>query len=284
MAGPRSRPAGILAIALFELAALVACGAGESAPEAPASQPPAVEAQAPLAGPPELAVLRVRDLGEVRIELLPEKAPKTVAHFKQLAESGFFDGTTFHRVIPDFMIQGGDPNTRDRDPRNDGKGGPGHNIPDELSDVSHARGSVSMANRGRPNSGGSQFFIVVSDSPHLDGKYSVFGRVTAGMEVADRVAATPRDEYGRYGPPDRPLDNVVVESVRIELAAATTVTGTPGEAEAGTDGTPADPQQPASSAAPATPGAPANAGTPAAPASPTPGASTAGTDPNAPKG
>jgi peptidyl-prolyl cis-trans isomerase B (cyclophilin B) len=185
-------------------------------------------------------VLAIHGLGEIRFELLPEKAPKTVEHFKKLAASGFFDGTTFHRVIPDFMIQGGDPNTRDRDPRNDGKGGPDHNIADEPSDLSHARGVVSMANRGRPNTGGSQFFIVVSDSPHLDRKYTAFGRVTAGMEVADRIAASPRDEYGRYGPPDRPLENVVVESVRVRPLAEPAVAGAPGDGESGprSDATP----------------------------------------------
>jgi cyclophilin family peptidyl-prolyl cis-trans isomerase len=222
MAGPRSRPARSLAqLACLLAAALAGCGGGDgapTAPDAPSAQPVAFETQAPLPGPREEAVLVIRDLGEIRVELLADKAPKTVEHFKKLAASGFFDGTTFHRVIPDFMIQGGDPNTRDRDPRNDGRGGPGHNIPDEPSDVSHARGIVSIANRGRPNTGGSQFFIVVSNSPHLDGKYSAFGRVTAGLEIADKIASSPRDEYGRYGPPDRPLENVVVETVRIEPA------------------------------------------------------------------
>ena len=247
MAGPRSRPARslvTLACVLAAAAALVGCGGGDrdGASAAPAAQPVAFEDPAPLPGPREEAVLVIRDLGEIRVELLADKAPKTVEHFKKLVASGFFDGTTFHRVIPDFMIQGGDPNTRDRDPRNDGKGGPGHNIPDEPSDVSHTRGVVSIANRGRPNTGGSQFFIVVSNSPHLDGKYSAFGRVTAGMEIADKIASSPRDEYGRYGPPDRPLENVVVEAVRIEPLREPAVAGAPdqqvspagaGDAEAG---------------------------------------------------
>jgi len=187
----------------------------------------------------------IRDLGEIRFELLADKAPATVGHFKKLAASGFFDGTTFHRVIPDFMIQGGDPQTRDRDPRNDGKGGPGYTIRDELSDVSHARGVVSIANRGHPHTGGSQFFIVVSDSPHLDGKYSAFGRVSAGMEVADKIASTPRDEYGRYGPPDRPLEDVVVESVRIEPVKATAAPAAAATAEpAGSATAPTAPAEP----------------------------------------
>lgn len=221
MAGPRPRPARLLATVACALGALTACGGGESAPPAKAAQRVAFEGPAPLSGPREEAVLVIRGLGEIRFELLADKAPKSVEHFKKLATSGFFDGTTFHRVIPDFMVQGGDPQTRDRDPRNDGKGGPGYTIRDELSDVSHARGVVSIANRGHPHTGGSQFFIVVSDSPHLDGKYSAFGRVSAGMEIADKIASTPRDEYGRYGPPDRPLEDVVVESVRIEPVKAT---------------------------------------------------------------
>jgi len=238
MAGPRSRPARSLATLARVLAAaatLAGCGGGDGAPAAPAAQTVAFGAQAPLPGPREEAVLVIRDLGEIRVELLADKAPKTVEHFKQLAASGFFDGTTFHRVIPDFMIQGGDPNTRDRDPRNDGKGGPGHTIADEPSDVSHARGVVSIANRGRPDTGGSQFFIVVSNSPHLDGKYSAFGRVSAGMEIADKIASSPRDEYGRYGPPDRPLENVVVEAVRIEPMAAPALAGAPDEEAAPAD-------------------------------------------------
>jgi peptidyl-prolyl cis-trans isomerase B (cyclophilin B) len=278
MAGSHPRSAGRLATLACALATLAAagCGGGESAPRAEAAQPVAFEPSGPPSGPREEAVLSIRGLGELRFELLPEKAPRTVEHFKALAASGFFDGTTFHRVIPDFMIQGGDPNTRDRDPRNDGKGGPGHTIPDEPSDLSHARGVVSMANRGRPNTGGSQFFIVVSDSPHLDRKYTAFGRVTAGMETADRIAASPRDEYGRYGPPDRPLEDVVVESVRIQPLAAPAVAGGPGEAEA----------PPSPDAAPEAPGS-AGDGTSArgeVPAEVRPGTATGPLDPARPKG
>ena len=130
--------------------------------------------------------MSVKDLGTIRIELLPEAAPKTVAQFEQLAGEGFYDGTTFHRVIPDFMIQGGCPNTRNADPRDDGNGGGEHALEDEFSDLPHRRGVVSMANRGSRNSGGTQFFIVQSDSPHLDGKHTVFGRVIEGMRGGRR--------------------------------------------------------------------------------------------------
>jgi cyclophilin family peptidyl-prolyl cis-trans isomerase len=152
---------------------------------------------------------------------LPELAPKAVANFAKLANEGFYDGTTFHRVIPGFMIQGGDPNSRDHDPRNDGAGGPGYGIPDEFSELPQLRGIVSMANRSSPNTGGSQFFIVHKDSPHLDGRYSAFGRIVAGIEVVDAITEVPVDTYGRYGPNDRPHpEPVVIETIRIEPASA----------------------------------------------------------------
>jgi peptidyl-prolyl cis-trans isomerase B (cyclophilin B) len=182
-----------------------------SGTKAPDTSPPAQSA-------PEhnVAVLEVKGFGTIRFELLAEKAPKTVGNFEKLATSGFYDGTTFHRVIPGFMIQGGDPNTKNRDPRDDGLGGPGYTIAAELNDTSHVRGVVSMARGSSPNSGGSQFFILVADSPQLDGQYTAFGRVTEGMSVVDRIVAVPRDEFGRHGPPDRPLENVVVDRVWID--------------------------------------------------------------------
>jgi peptidyl-prolyl cis-trans isomerase B (cyclophilin B) len=156
------------------------------------------------------AVLDVEGFGEIRFEFLREKAPKTVDNFIKLAREGFYDGTTFHRVIPGFMVQGGDPLSKNDNPRDDGMGGPGYTIGDEFSDEPHVRGIISMANKGYPDSAGSQFFIVVKDSSWLDGKYSAFGRVTSGLEVTDRIVAVERD------PRDRPLENVVVKSVRIE--------------------------------------------------------------------
>jgi peptidyl-prolyl cis-trans isomerase B (cyclophilin B) len=179
----------------------------------------AVDAPTETAAPPPprpVAVLTVENFGEIRIELLPDIAPATVENFIKLAEEGFYDGTTFHRVIPEFMIQGGDPNTNNRDPRDDGKGGPGYTIKDEFSKVSHVRGVISMANSSIANSGGSQFFITVKHRPHLDGYYALFGKVLEGIEVADRISTVERDLYGRYGPRDRPLENVVLSSVRIE--------------------------------------------------------------------
>ena len=199
---------------------LLACG-DEPKPAAPAMGRPAPAKARLQEGPHDIAVLVLRGLGEIRIELLPEVAPKTVANFAKLASQGFYDGTQFHRVIPDFMIQGGDPNTKQQDTRHHGKGGPGYTIEDEFSDLPHRRGIVAMANTGTRNTGGSQFFILHGDAPHLDGRHAAFGRVVSGMEVVDAVAALPLDTYGRYGPKARPYpDPAVLESVRVEVAGA----------------------------------------------------------------
>ncbi len=140
--------------------------------------------------------------GPIAIELFPDDAPKTVANFEKLAGDGFYNGVIFHRVIPDFMIQGGDPTGT-------GSGGPGYQFEDEFNDQKVVRGALAMANSG-PNTNGSQFFIVTADAcPWLDGKHTVFGRVTDGMDVVDTISGLDRD--GR----DKPRDDVVIE--RVEL-------------------------------------------------------------------
>jgi peptidyl-prolyl cis-trans isomerase B (cyclophilin B) len=133
--------------------------------------------------------------GEIELEFLNDKAPGHVKNFLDLARKGFYDGTTFHRVIPGFMIQGGDPNTKDtKAPRSQhGTGGPGYNIKAEFNDTSHQRGVLSMARANDPNSAGCQFFICVKDSGFLDRQYTAFGRVVRGMEVADQIVNAPRD-------------------------------------------------------------------------------------------
>jgi peptidyl-prolyl cis-trans isomerase B (cyclophilin B) len=141
--------------------------------------------------------------GEIEIEFLPDKAPGHVENFLKLAREGFYDGTTFHRVIPGFMIQGGCPNTKDPGAAKGahGTGGPGYNIDAEFNDTTHARGVVSMARAQDPNSAGSQFFVCVKDSAFLDGQYTAFGRVVRGMEVADAIVGAPRD--ARDNPDER---------------------------------------------------------------------------------
>ena len=133
------------------------------------------------------------NLGNIQFELLSDIAPETVRNFIKLAKSGFYDGTLFHRVIPKFMIQGGDPNTKESDKSTWGTGGPGYNIKAEFNSRSHLRGIVSMARSSDPDSAGSQFFIVTSDSTFLDREYTVFGQVVDGMEVADKIVNLPRD-------------------------------------------------------------------------------------------
>jgi len=133
------------------------------------------------------------DFGSIKFSLLPDIAPETVRNFVTLAKKGFYNGTLFHRVIPGFMIQGGDPNTKNSDKSTWGQGGPGYNLKAEFSSRSHLRGIVSMARANDPDSAGSQFFIVTSDSTFLDRQYTVFGEVVDGIEVADKIVNLPRD-------------------------------------------------------------------------------------------
>jgi peptidyl-prolyl cis-trans isomerase B (cyclophilin B) len=140
--------------------------------------------------------------GAIEVELFDDDAPKTVANFAKLARDGFYDGVVFHRVIPDFMIQGGDPTGT-------GSGGPGYTFEDEANEHGIVRGALAMANAG-PNTNGSQFFIVTAEAcPWLDGKHTVFGRVTSGMDVVDAISALPTDAG------DRPREEVVMERVSI---------------------------------------------------------------------
>jgi cyclophilin family peptidyl-prolyl cis-trans isomerase len=157
----------------------------------------------------DVAVLKT-SLGTIVFRFYEKDAPKHVANFRKLAGSGFYDGTTFHRVIPGFMIQGGDPNSKDADRSNDGMGGSGTNVPAEFNANKHLRGTVSMARAQDPNSASCQFFICVKPTPFLDGQYSVFGQVVEGMDVVDKIVSVPRDAR------DNPIDKVVMEKVTIE--------------------------------------------------------------------
>ena len=156
-----------------------------------------------------VATITMKDGGVIRLELYPEIAPESVKNFIALANSGFYDGLIFHRVISGFMIQGGDPDGR-------GTGGPGYSIKGEFSangvenDISHVRGVLSMARATPYDSGGSQFFIVHKDSTFLDGQYAAFGRVISGMDVVDRIAGVTVDSKSK------PYKNQVMETVRVE--------------------------------------------------------------------
>jgi peptidyl-prolyl cis-trans isomerase B (cyclophilin B) len=140
----------------------------------------------------EIAVIETK-FGKIGVEFFEDKAPGHVKNFKDLARKGFYDGTIFHRVIPGFMVQGGDPNTKSDDRSNHGMGGPGYSIKAEFNDTPHKRGVLSMARSQDPNSAGSQFFIVVKDAAFLDGQYTAFGKVLSGMTVADQIVNAPRD-------------------------------------------------------------------------------------------
>jgi peptidyl-prolyl cis-trans isomerase B (cyclophilin B) len=133
------------------------------------------------------------NFGKILFKLLPELASETVRNFEKLSKEGFYDKTLFHRVIPGFMIQGGDPNTKTDNKGSWGTGGPGYNLKAEFSSRSHLRGIVSMARSQDPDSAGSQFFIVTADSTFLDRQYTVFGEVTEGMDIADKIVNLERD-------------------------------------------------------------------------------------------
>ena len=157
-----------------------------------------------------IATIEMQDGGIIKAELLPEFAPNTVANFISLANAGFYDGLNFHRVIPRFMIQGGDP-------LGNGMGGPDYKIKGEFASngfiqntLKHDRGVLSMARSGHPDSAGSQFFIMHQVAPHLDRQYAGFGRVTEGLDVVDKIVASPRNEA------DRPNTPQIMKTVRVE--------------------------------------------------------------------
>lgn len=153
--------------------------------------------------------IKMKDGGEMKGELYPDIAPKTVKNFEKLAKDGFYDGLIFHRVIPGFMIQGGCPNGT-------GMGGPGYGIKGEFAsngvpnDLKHTRGVLSMARSMYPDSAGSQFFVMVADAPHLDGDYAAFGKVLEGMEVADEIVNQ------KTGFNDKPIEDQIIETIIIE--------------------------------------------------------------------
>ena len=161
-----------------------------------------------------VVTIEMENGGVMKVELYPETAPNTVANFISLVEKGFYSGTIFHRVIPGFMIQGGDP-------EGTGMGGPGYRIKGEFTanrfqnDLKHTKGVISMARSGHPDSAGSQFFIMVDDAPHLDGQYASFGKVIEGIEVADQIVSVATN----YS--DRPLEEQRMRSVTVETFGET---------------------------------------------------------------
>jgi peptidyl-prolyl cis-trans isomerase B (cyclophilin B) len=157
------------------------------------------------------------DAGEVVVELLPETAPETVKSFIELAQLGFYDRTSFHRVMADRMIQGGDPYSRDNDPFNDGQGTSGAYLPQELSDSPVDRGTVAMGREeGADNGGSCQFFIVLKRTPDWDGKYNVFGKVVEGIDVAEKISRAPLTKQEHPALKYRPAGRQIIKTIRIE--------------------------------------------------------------------
>lgn len=157
---------------------------------APANETTASEeaatTQAPAAKKIPYAIIETNK-GRIVVKLFPEKAPVTVENFIKLANEHFYDGIRWHRVVPGFVIQGGDPLSKDNDPSNDGLGGPGYTIPDEFNDLPHLEGTMAMAHAAYPNTGGSQFYICLAPQPSLDGKYTVFGQTVEGLDVVHKI-------------------------------------------------------------------------------------------------
>ncbi|HLD61842.1 MAG TPA: peptidylprolyl isomerase [Patescibacteria group bacterium] len=157
----------------------------------------------------QTAVLKT-NFGDIALELFSADAPKTVENFIKLSKSGFYNGTKFHRVIKGFMIQGGDPNSKDDDWSDDGMGGPGYKFEDEINSHKLARGTLAMANAGA-NTNGSQFFVITAEStPWLDGKHTAFGKVLSGMDIVDKIESVKVNEN------DHPTDDVIVNTIEIQ--------------------------------------------------------------------
>ncbi len=179
-------------------------------PSQTAQQPPQEQSKSleNLAAQFSLAIIKT-NFGEIKVKFYDQESPVTVNNFLNLARDGFYDGTKFHRVIKDFMIQGGDPLSKDNDPANDGQGGPGYQFQDEINQHQLVRGSLAMANAG-PGTNGSQFFIVTASStPWLDGKHTNFGYVTEGMDTVDKIAVVQTDSN------DRPTEDVIINNVEL---------------------------------------------------------------------
>lgn len=214
----------ILLLGALLLLTGVACSTSETAPPTGSnvSQPPENTQDAPqtpannnessketAAGKNPIVTIEMADGGKIMVELYPNIAPNTVNNFVSLVQKGFYDGLIFHRVIPGFMIQGGDP-------EGTGTGNPGYSIKGEFTvngfpnNLKHERGVISMARSRMPDSAGSQFFIMVQETPSLDGNYAAFGRVIAGMGVADKIVSSPRDEK------DKPLAEQKMKQVTVE--------------------------------------------------------------------
>jgi peptidyl-prolyl cis-trans isomerase B (cyclophilin B) len=206
------------------LLAVMLAGCSEKQTESPAaattpSNPPAASAKTADAG--EVAVIKTSD-GDMVIKFWDDAAPATIANFKKLAKAGFYDGTCFHRIIKGFMVQGGDPKTKDLSKKAEwGTGGPDYTIADEKNSHKHERGTLAMANTGAPNSGGSQFYICLAPQPSLDANnYTTFGQLMKGDDVLEKIGNTPVSPNPATGEPSVPNERVEVVSIKIVPASS----------------------------------------------------------------
>ncbi len=196
---------------LVLMAALIGVAAPGFAQSAASTDP----AQPGQTSTDEVAVIKT-SAGEMVLQFWPDVAPNTVENFKKLARKGFFDGTAFHRIIKGFMIQGGDPNTKDPAKEAEyGRGGPGYRIKGEVNDRLHERGVISMAHSGHPDTAGSQFFLCLDRAPHLDRKYTAFGKVIQGEDVLLKIGDAPVVRGAMDPVPSKPKERVGVESIKI---------------------------------------------------------------------
>ncbi len=202
-----------LIVILLAVAVLAACGQREDNPDSRATGNGSDTLQDSLIKGGDSLVVIETAKGKITVELFTEQSPLHAENFKKLVREGFYNGTTFHRVIPQFVIQGGDPNSRSEDRTLHGRGGPGYTVPAEIG-IDHKRGYLAAARLGdqvnpRRESSGSQFYICLADLPNLDGGYTVFGRVVEGMDVVDLIAAVERD------PADNPIERVEMTNVSL---------------------------------------------------------------------
>ena len=232
---------------------------------AKAKAAPASKSKGKAMGQSEVAVLETSK-GKMVVEFWDKDAPKTVAHFKALAKSGFYNGTGFHRIMKNFMIQGGDPKSKNPKAPDLGTGGSGQTVPDEYNNHTHVKGVLSLASSGTgTNSGDSQFFIVHGEATFLDHKYTAFGHVIKGLDVVDKIAATPVGPNPMMnGEPSKPLEWVTLKSVTIMPKSKAMASSEKPKAEAPATGAPKTETAAAKPAEPATPATPPAGETPAA--------------------
>jgi peptidyl-prolyl cis-trans isomerase B (cyclophilin B) len=172
------------------------------------------EEKSPMNSSNEVAVIKTNE-GDMVVQFWTDAAPNTIENFKKLARQGFYDGTIFHRIVKEFMIQGGDPNSKDPAKENSyGQGGPGYNIKAEFNDHSHDRGVISMARSSDPDSAGSQFFICLAPVHRLDHQYTTFGKLVKGQDVLEKIGDIPVTKNS-MGEPSKPTKRVVIESIKI---------------------------------------------------------------------